>query len=190
MILATDDKGGIGKEWKLPWHLPSDLKFFKEITTTTLSSKKKNLVVMWRKTWDSLPEKVKPLPWRENIILSKDPNYKAPEGVKAYNDISLIIKEYSERQDIETLFIIWGASIYADALKREIVDKIYLTKIIGDFNCDTFFTWVPGNYKLEGMSDTLQDNGIMYQWHTYERIAPKIAFKPAMLEKKVINQMQ
>lgn len=167
IILATDNKWWIGKWGQLPWKLSQDMQFFKEVTTVTLSPKKINAVVMGRKTWESLPAKYRPLPWRENVILTKDTNYTAP--VTMYNSLTTAIEKLSEREDIETIFIIGGATLYNESVDKEIADRIYLTKVLWDFDCDAFFIGVPWNYKLEWISDKVEENGIIYQWLTYEK---------------------
>ena len=70
IVVAIDSQHGIGKNNDLPWHLPADLKHFKFITTNSAVGKR-NVVVMGRKTWDSIPEKFRPLPNRTNVVLSK-----------------------------------------------------------------------------------------------------------------------
>lgn len=70
MVAATKEMG-IGKDGKLPWNLPTDLKFFKDITLTTSDSSKKNAVVMGRKTWESIPIKHRPLSGRLNVVLTR-----------------------------------------------------------------------------------------------------------------------
>ncbi|KAK4416694.1 Bifunctional dihydrofolate reductase-thymidylate synthase [Sesamum alatum] len=70
VVAATPDMG-IGKNGKLPWRLPGDLKFFKEITATTSDPNKKNVVMMGRRTWESIPPQFRPLPGCLNVVLSR-----------------------------------------------------------------------------------------------------------------------
>jgi dihydrofolate reductase/thymidylate synthase len=74
VVSATRDMG-IGKDGTLPWKLPGDLKFFKDITVTTSDPSKKNAVVMGRKTWESIPLKFRPLPGRLNVILTRSGSF-------------------------------------------------------------------------------------------------------------------
>ena len=79
IIAAASENLVIGKDNDLPWNLPSDLKNFKKITEG-------NFVIMGRKCWESIPEKFRPLPNRHNIVISRDPNYKAV-GAAVINDL-------------------------------------------------------------------------------------------------------
>jgi len=73
VILASDEKNGIWKSWVLAWRISEDLKYFKKITTDS-ESDKKNAVIMGKNTWESIPDKYKPLPSRINCILSRSFN--------------------------------------------------------------------------------------------------------------------
>ena len=131
IIVAVDEKGGIGKDNKIPWNYPEDLQYFSEIT----KGNGKNSVIMGRKTWDSLPKKYKPLPHRNNIVLSK-------VGYSKKN-CDTEIDFYDEN------WVIGGSQIYNLFLPE--VSHIYLTKIPGDYNCDTFFdiSYLKKNFILE-----------------------------------------
>ena len=110
-----DANRGIGKDNGLLWHLPADMKFFKESTLD-------NIVVMGRKNFESIPEKYRPLSRRENVILTRNKNYKA-EGCLVFNSIKVLLKHY-ENEEERTMFIIGGGEIYKQFLDKELVDEI------------------------------------------------------------------
>ena len=115
-----DEKRGIGKDNGLLWHLPEDMKFFKNTTTD-------NIVVMGRKNYESIPEKYRPLPHRENVILTRNKDYKA-EGCLVFHSFEDILDHYSDEEE-KTMFIIGGGEIYKLALEKDIVDEMYITKV-------------------------------------------------------------
>ena len=124
LIWAQDENGGIGKNGKLPWHISSDLKNFKLITINSI-------VVMGRKTWDSLP--IKPLPNRRNIVLSSNKQ----DNVETYHSIQDCILEL-EKETINKIFVIGGGTIYK--LFYNMADYLHITDIAykeGDI--DEFF---------------------------------------------------
>lgn len=71
LVVAATRKLGIGKNGSMPWKLPGDMAYFKEITSKTADSAKQNAVVMGRKTWESIPPKFRPLPGRINVVLTR-----------------------------------------------------------------------------------------------------------------------
>src|SRR5689334_18443373 len=93
IVVAMDLNSGIGKDGNLPWDIPGDLRHFKDITSRPHSMLKKNAVIMGRKTWESLPEKFRPLPGRVNLVLTHNKKIEFPAGVlKADNlDTALMI---------------------------------------------------------------------------------------------------
>lgn len=130
IIVAMDEKRGIGKDNGLLWHLPEDMKFFKNTTTD-------NIVVMGRKNYESIPEKYRPLPNRENVILTRNKDYKA-EGCFVFHSFDEILKHYEDEEE-KTMFIIGGGEIYKLALEKDIVDEMYITKVEKTYDADTFF---------------------------------------------------
>ncbi len=171
IILATDDQNGIGKNWNLAWNLSSDLKYFKKITTQTTSENKKNVVIMWRKTWESIPEKFRPLPLRINCILSRNNNSKIDleKNILWSNSLENCLEELKNIPNIENIFIIWWAKLYNDSLKNPNLNKIYLTKVSWNFNCDVFFNWIPDNFKLENKSETQEEKWIKFYFEIWKR---------------------
>ncbi len=125
LIAAVANNLAIGKNNQLLWHLPEDLKRFKALT-------KGHAVVMGSKTYESLG---RPLPDRTNIVIAKDPNYKAM-GCIVVNSLDEAIKKAGEYEK-EEIFIIGGGSIYAQFLP--LANKLYITKVNKDFDGDVFF---------------------------------------------------
>ena len=115
IVVAFDEKNGIGKNNDLAWRLSSDLKHFKEITTQTKDPAKKNAVIMGRKTWDSLPEKFKPLPGRLNVILSRNLSIHIHLPL-VYAELDAALNALSVMEDIEEIFVIGGAQIFSHAI--------------------------------------------------------------------------
>ena len=124
LIWAQDQNGGIGKESKIPWDIPEDLKNFKKLTLNST-------VVMGRKTWESLP--VKPLPGRRNVVLS----FNSIADVESYNSVEQCIK-ILYKDDIKKIFVIGGAQIYRYFINRS--DELHITLVDEDTDgIDTYF---------------------------------------------------
>ncbi len=132
LIAAVARNGAIGKDNQLLWHLPEDMRHFREIT-------RGKPVVMGRKTWESLPEKFRPLPGRLNIVVSRNPDYSAT-GASLADSLAGAI---AAAKDAEEIFIIGGAALYHQAMP--LADRLYLTEIDRDFIGDTFFPPVDRN---------------------------------------------
>ena len=123
MIAAMGNDRVIGKDNKMPWHLPADLQWFKK---TTLGSP----ILMGRKTYDSIG---RPLPGRLNIILSRDTSLKI-EGCTVVNSLQDAL---DAAKGVDEVFITGGAHLYDTFL--EDADRLYLTLIDGRFEGDTYF---------------------------------------------------
>ena len=128
IIVAVAENNVIGKDNKLIWHLPADMKFFKEKTTG-------HCVITGRKNYESIPEKYRPLPNRTNIIITRQTHYKAP-GAIVVGSVEQALDQAKKRGDAE-IFIIGGAEIFKQTMHK--ANKIYLTKIFHFFEGDTYF---------------------------------------------------
>lgn len=126
LIVAASTNNAIGKENKLLWHLPNDMKFFKS-TTWAMP------VLMGRKTFESMGSK--PLPGRTNIIITKDRSWTAPNTITATSIEEAI--EKAEATNCNELFIAGGGEIYSQSM--HIADTIYLTRVHTEIAGDTFF---------------------------------------------------
>lgn len=147
----------IGRDGALPWHLPEDLRRFKQLTMG-------HHIVMGRKTWESLGRL---LPGRHHVIVSRSPGYAVP-GAKVAGSIAAAFTACGDDSEI---FVIGGGEIYALALPD--ADRILLTEIEQDFEGDAFFPALrPGEWKE---SERLQGNdpakGLAYSFVTLERAA-------------------
>lgn len=172
IIVALDAKNGIGKKNQMPWHLPGELKHFKEITTHTHSPVKKNAVIMGRKTWESLPEKFRPLPNRVNIVLTRNQKFPLPNGVlnaRGLDDALTILKNDPFKNIIEGVFVIGGGEIFKEAVQFPECQKIFMTHILEDFHCDAFFPSVDTAFEKKASSALQKEGMINYSFAEYHR---------------------
>ena len=147
LIVAMDEKRGIGKEGRLPWHVPEDLKYFRKKTTATAGPEGRNAVLMGRKTWDSIPEKYRPLPGRVNVVLSREQRQALPPGVISAASFDEAFSTLNS-DNIENIFVIGGAEIFRSALAWPFLQTVHITQIPGDFACDVTFPPIPEEFEL------------------------------------------
>ena len=172
IVVAVDTKNGIGKDGELPWDLTGDLKHFREVTSTTRSPKKKNVVVMGRKTWDSIPGEYRPLPERTNVVLTKNIGVRFPEGVLKADSFDQVMKMANNdklKNIIETIFVIGGQQVYEEAIKYPECEKLYITHVHNTFNCDTFFPSFNDAFKSVQASEEHKEDLITYHFEEYKR---------------------
>ena len=136
MIVAIDNKNGIGKNNSIPWYFPNDLKYFAKLTRGNGS----NAVIMGRKTYESIG---KSLPGRVNLVLSSKyiENKDNVIFIQSIDQIEKICRNNS----ISTAWIIGGGLLYSHFLKTpKLINELYVTKIDNNYNCDIFF---PNQYQ-------------------------------------------
>lgn len=162
-IVAVDKAMGIGKDGKLPWHFKKEITYFKDTTIKTIDKSKQNMVIMGRTTWESIPEKARPLPNRINIVLTRKPDFKAKGATVAHS-----LNEAIEMADdsIETIFIIGGAQTFEETLS--ICDGLYITKIQKVYDCDTFMPEISENFEQNYIAHDEED-GIEFHYYFYEK---------------------
>ena len=157
LIAAVARNGIIGKDNALPWHLPADLRHFKALTTG-------HTVIMGRKTWESLPEKFRPLPGRRNIVVTRNAGYGAP-GASVVTSLPDAMAAAAGSE----AFVIGGAELYAAALPH--ADRLELTEIDADYAGDTWFPLRDPNEWRESAREAHADPaGPGYAFVSYERI--------------------
>ena len=125
LLVAADENNVIGKDNKLPWHLPNDLKYFKNLTWGMP-------ILMGRKTFDSIG---KALPGRKSIVITRNKDW-AHENVEVVLSIEEAISS-AKADDINEIFVIGGAEIFSSSFDK--ADRIYLTRIHHQFDGDVYF---------------------------------------------------
>ena len=116
LIVAVARNRVIGKDNRLLWNIPEDMAHFKHLTAG-------HAVLMGRKTWESLPERFRPLPGRRNIVISRQPDYSAPGAELAH----ALADGIALAADAEKLFVIGGAEIYEQAMA--LADRLEITEV-------------------------------------------------------------
>ena len=172
-MLFVKKNNGIGFQNDLPWKLSGDLKYFKEITTRELNGTQ-NVVVMGRKTWESLPKK--PLPNRINVVLSKNRDETFIRSINKHNStfvvdsLSKVLDTFSLIPNIKSnIFVIGGAEIYNTLIESNLCSNMYITEIYNEFECDTFFPeYNKDNFTLTSVSGFKEENGIHYRHKVFK----------------------
>ncbi len=157
IITAMDKNQLIGKDNALPWKIPADLQFFKKVTMS-------KPIIMGRKTFESIG---RPLPGRQNIVITRDESYTANGCDVVYS----IDDAISLAGDIEEVMVIGGANIYQQFLEK--CDRLYLSRVLGEFEGDAWFPEIDFNvWRLIEKEDHKADekNECDYSFQIYERV--------------------
>ena len=140
LLVAMDERRGIGRAGRLPWRLSTDLRRFRELTMG-------HHIIVGRKTFESIG---KPLPGRAMIIVTRDPLYQVAGCVTAHSIVDAI--ELARAAGETELFICGGAEIYAQTIA--VAERIYLTRVAADCDADTFFPEFDGDEWVEASSES------------------------------------
>ena len=157
LIAAIGKNRALGKDNKLIYHIPEDLKRFKEITSG-------HPIIMGRKTYESIG---RPLPNRTNIIITRDPNYSAEEVVIVHS-----LDEALQKAEGEEVFIIGGGQIYQEALKTGLITEMFITHVNHVYGADTFFPeleWRKWSQKVIMHQAVDEKNPVSFQVVRYTR---------------------
>ena len=162
LIVAMDERGGIGIRNQIPWHIPADLKRFKALTMG-------HHLIVGRKTYDSIG---RALPGRTMIIVTRSKNYRA-EGCWAVSSLQGALRLAEERGETE-VFIGGGGMIYAQALP--FADRIYLTRVHTEVDADVFFPkWELAGWRMLHQEELAAAEGgsLASSFTVYERVGGK-----------------
>jgi dihydrofolate reductase len=173
IIVAYDLNQLIGADNTLIWDIPEDLRRFKELTMG-------NICVMGRNTWESLPEKVRPLPGRKNIVVTTNANYNVPEGVilasswenakELAQDVTLM-GEYSGKD----LYVCGGEQLYRSALPD--ANQLQVTEVVKPFSTEgltnpRYFPELPLDLiPIPQSEDKQTETGLIYKYIQYDKLA-------------------
>jgi len=158
LVVAVARNGAIGLNNQLLWREPQDQRHFRRVTMGSP-------VLMGRKTWDSLPERFRPLPGRQNLVLSRDPQWRA-EGAHTVASVGAALQAAAGASKVS---VIGGAQIFALTLPN--ADELVLTEIDADLAGDTFFpAWERDRFTETSRERHTSDSGVPYSFVTYKRI--------------------
>lgn len=153
IIAAVSANNCIGKNGELPWHIPEDMKHMKAITMG-------KVLIMGRKTWESIPEKFRPLPGRKNVIITRQENYPAPDTVPVFHELDHALAAHRGMEVI----CFGGSALYEACMP--IADRLYITHVHKEVDaCDAFFPRIDP----EIWKETEREDHEAFSFVTYER---------------------
>jgi dihydrofolate reductase len=159
LVAAVARVGVIGRDGALPWRLPEDMAHFRELTIG-------HPVVMGRRTWDSLPDRFRPLPGRRNVVVTRNETWTA-DGADRAGSLGEALELLG---DAPQVFVIGGGELFAEALSR--ADELLLTEIDLDVPGDTFFpSWDPEAFEEVSRQSHVSADGTPFAFVTHVRRA-------------------
>lgn len=158
IIVAASSNNVIGDKNKLIWNLPSDLKMFKKVTSG-------HVVIMGRRTWESIPNKHRPLPNRTNVVLSRNPDYIA-NGAYVRPNLVESLEEFTRQG--KDVFVIGGGEIYKEAFKY--ANKLYMTRVVANVVGDTYLEGlVNSDWDLVEFEGPFKEDGLDFRFEKYRK---------------------
>lgn len=180
VIAAMSKNHGIGYMNRLPWRLKSEMEYFNKMTTETNNPDLKNVVIMGRKTWSSIPSKHRPLKGRTNVVLSREVStIEDRDSVDhIFSSLPDALEGVSQLRNKGQVWVVGGQSVYEEALKLPQCKRIYLTKIDKDYECDTYFPSIDDSVYSpitdpQVPEDEQEEDGVKFKFNIYERSASK-----------------
>ncbi len=155
-----DENGVIGVNGRIPWRLPDDMKWFRDVTMG-------KPVIMGRKTYESIPSRFRPLPGRHNIVVTRQPTYAAPGATVVHS----MEEALQAAGDVDEIIIGGGGELYRLLLPQ--ADRLYLTQVDGQFAGDAVFPqWNPANWQEQFRQHHPADerHPFAFTWLILERV--------------------
>jgi dihydrofolate reductase len=158
LVAAVARNGVIGRDNTVPWRIPEDMEHFRAVTMG-------HPVVMGRRTWESLPDRFRPLPGRRNVVVTRNPDWSAKGAERAASlDDALRLLEDEPR-----VSVIGGGELYAAALP--LADELLLTEVDSEVDGDTYFRFDPSDFAEDSREPHVSANGTAFAFVTYVRRA-------------------
>ena len=158
LIFARAQNGVIGRDNALPWHLPEDMAYFRQQTAGAP-------VIMGRKTWDSLPDRFRPLPGRTNIVITRQAAWSAEGAVKVSSLREAVVR--GAETGAPEVWVMGGAQIYAEATR--IATRALVTEIHRDYDGDAYSPSFDSSWHETGRTSHVSANGLPFSFVTMER---------------------
>lgn len=170
IIVAYEKNRGIGLNNELPWHIPGELRWVSETTTKVADQSKRNALLMGRKTWESIPENLRPLKNRLNMVVSHTLKEDRP-GLLIFPTFEEAV-EYvnTNSKSIETCFVFGGATIYKQAFEKNIVDEILATEVDESYLASTFFPPIPKNFSVQSVEEVVFPSSLKIKHVVYKKM--------------------
>ena len=157
LIYARARNGVIGLNNAMPWHLPEDLAHFKRVTLGCP-------VIMGRKTWDSLPERFRPLPDRDNIVITRDRHWQSP-GARVAHSLDEAVALCAEAPQT---WVMGGAQIYALALP--LAQRVVVTEIDQDYTGDAYAPTLGLAWRETSRQAHTSNSGLRFAFVDFKRV--------------------
>jgi dihydrofolate reductase len=173
-LTTCPDRAAVEKRWGLKPEESSEVQKWEDVSArmklgvhplTDPIDGKQNIVAMGRKTWDSLPVTMRPLPHRQNIVLSRGG---LDQSIREEWANSLPSFLFASKSLLDSVFVIGGGQIYSQAVNRPECGRLFVTEIDAVFDCDTFFPDTPGFHAVLS-SPWIIEGGIRYRFRRYDR---------------------
>jgi dihydrofolate reductase len=162
LIAAIGKNRELGHKGQIPWRLPNDLKHFKKTTEG-------HVVVMGRKTYESIPECYRPLPGRINVVLSRSAGQEDYPGCLVFSALHEVVSHFA-REGEKIIFVAGGGEIYKEAICDS--KEMIITEVDGDFEADTFFPLISDAWRGRTVETFPKNEGNQYKFSIrhYEKV--------------------
>jgi len=170
VIAAATCRGGIGKDGAVPWQLPEDVARIEKLTAAVPEGRR-NALVMGRRTWESIPTKLKSSECI-HIVVTKAGQHEStyPAEVLVASSVAAAMEKLAARSDVGEIFVIGGAAAFKEAVDLPGCARIFLTRVGKDVECDAFFPALDeAKFRAAHVSTTRSQDGLPYDFVTYER---------------------